>query len=275
MTKLKLLIVAILLFTTITSLQLWSASSTNKATRTNLSQTTNQAATNAKETNVVASQQNSPAQKRSFILEYFEMGGTFMYPLLLLSIIGLTVIVERFWYFSHQKLNIDELTEKVREKIITGGAEVALIFCEKEDTMSSHILADGLRLHEAGIDRVEKTMETRGGIEIGLLERGLSILAAVANLAPLLGFLGTVTGMMLSFKKIAAADTVSAKLVSGGIFEALVTTAVGLIIAIPAFAFHNVFVHKIDKFATEVEKSSATVINTMVLEDKKKQNEGK
>lgn len=222
-------------------------------------------------TNAAAAAKKPVKKEMSFIRKYFKMGGVFMWPLLILSIVAMGIVMERFWYFSRRKLNISVLADEVVGKIKSGGAASALSYCEEKDTMGSRILGDGLRLHEAGIERVEKGMETSGGVEIGLLERGLSILAAVANLGPLLGFLGTVTGMIVAFKKIAGADTVSAKLVSVGIFEALVTTAVGLIVAIPAFAFHNVFVHKIDKFATEVEKASATVVNTMILEEKKGQ----
>ena len=229
------------------------------------------ASTNSSLSNTAAGVKKPVKQEMSFIRKYFKMGGVFMYPLLILSIVAMAIVMERFWYFSRRKLNITQLAGEVVDRIKTTGATSALAYCDEKNTMGSRILGDGLRLHEAGIERVEKGMETSGGVEIGLLERGLSILAAVANLAPLLGFLGTVTGMIVAFKKIAGADTVSAKLVSVGIFEALVTTAVGLIVAIPAFAFHNVFVHKIDKFATEVEKASATVVNTMILEGKKGQ----
>lgn len=215
-----------------------------------------------------------PQQELSFIRKYFDMGGPFMWPILILSIVGLGIVLERYWYFSRRKLDIDALAAAISAKIDSEGIAAAIRVCDEADTTGARILGEGLRLHEAGVERIEKGIETRGGIEIGLLERGLSILAAVANLAPLLGFLGTVTGMIVAFQKIAGADTVSAKLVSAGIFEALITTAAGLIVAIPAFAFHNIFVHKIDKFATEVEKAGATVVNTIILRDKHRKNGG-
>lgn len=214
-----------------------------------------------------------PVAEQSFIRHYFEMGGICMYPLLLLSIVGFGIVLERYWYYWRHKMEITALANQVAMKIHEEGVAPAIHVCEHGDTTGARILTEGLRLHEAGIDRIEKGIATRGGIEIDNLERGLSILAAVANLAPLLGFLGTVTGMIASFKSIAGAETVSAQLVSNGIFEALITTAVGLMIAIPAFAFHNIFVHKIDKFATEVESAASTVVNTIILRDKQRKNE--
>jgi len=268
-----LLLMLSLLIITAVSLQKSEAKSISTAkTGINTSRGTLQTPTasmNSTATNVAAKAKKTVKKKISFIRKYFKMGGVLMYPLLILSIVGMGIVLERFWYFSRQKLNITELADEVAGKIKFKGLASALSYCETQNTIGSRILCDGLRLHEAGIERVEKGMGASGGVEIGLLERGLSILAAVANLAPLLGFLGTVTGMIIAFKKIAGAATVSARLVSVGIFEALVTTAVGLIVAIPAFAFHNVFVHKIDTFATEVEKASSTVVNTMILEEKK------
>jgi len=238
---------------------------------------TNSIRTNVQQINMISLAKkivaNDSSEKKSFIARYFKMGGPFMWPLLLLSVVGLGIVLERFWFFSRRKLNIAGFSKEVVQVFKEKGPKAALKHCHQRNSNVSCILESGLMMHDEGVERVEKTIATNGGIEVSLLERGLSILAAVANLAPLLGFLGTVTGMIGAFQSIASADTVSAKLVSVGIFEALVTTAVGLIVAIPAFAFHNVFVHKIDKFATEVEQASSSIVTVMLL-NKKKQAAG-
>jgi biopolymer transport protein ExbB len=114
---------------------------------------------------------------------------------------------------------------------------------------------------------VEKAIETAGIIEMSFLERGLIILATVANVAPLLGFLGTVSGMISAFEAIAQAEQVSAKLVASGISEALITTMSGLTIAIPTQVAHNLFVQRIDRFVVEMEDSAAELVDTLASMD--------
>ena len=192
-----------------------------------------------------------------------------MYPLLFLSITGFALVCERYWYLRRYPLRMAALAARVTDALEKRGGAAgiaeALRICAGDTSVGARILEDGLSLHEAGVDRIEKGMETRAGIEISKYERGLSLLAAVANLSPLLGFLGTVAGMINSFGSIAGSESVNAQLVSGGIFEALITTAFGLIIAIPAFAFHNIFVHKIDRFAAEIEVAAASVVHAILL----------
>jgi biopolymer transport protein ExbB len=111
---------------------------------------------------------------------------------------------------------------------------------------------------------VEKAIETSGAIEMSFLERGLVALATIANVAPLLGFLGTVSGMISAFAAIAAAEQVSAKLVAKGIQEALITTATGLIIAVPVTIAHSFFVSQIDRFIIEMEEASAELVDELL-----------
>jgi len=227
------------------------------------------------------------------ILYYFQLGGVFMYPLLLLSILSLTLVCERYWYYRRHSLGITPLVEKISaiaDEIAKAGESAkvgetgghlpsstdsagargtteALRICAGDASVGARILEDGLRLFPAGVDRAEKGMETRARIEISRYERGLSLLAAVANLAPLLGFLGTVSGMIDAFGSIAGAESVSPQLVSGGIFESLITTAAGLIIAVPAFAFHNIFTHKVNQSAIEIESAVAALMNALLLRE--------
>ena len=115
---------------------------------------------------------------------------------------------------------------------------------------------------------MEKAITTAASIETALLERGLIWLATVANIAPLLGFLGTVSGMIHAFEAIAAAEEVSARLVATGIYEALITTAAGLIVAIPVQTAHNYFVSRIDKFVIDMEESGAELIDALTTHSK-------
>ncbi|MEZ4653169.1 MAG: MotA/TolQ/ExbB proton channel family protein [Candidatus Eisenbacteria bacterium] len=135
--------------------------------------------------------------------------------------------------------------------------------------MPSHAGIDCGHLHsglvkvDQGPAAVEKAIEASGGIEVAFLQRGLMIMATVANVAPLLGFLGTVSGMINAFEAIAAAEQVSAKLVASGISEALITTMAGLVVAIPVQIFHNYFLSRIDRFIIEMEESSIDLVNEL------------
>lgn len=223
----------------------------------------NSAASNQVTSNTTAAAQKPPRRQENFFQRYMRLGGPFMWPIIIIQVLGIGLILERLWFFLRRKRNIAGFADLVVERLHAGGIDEAVRFCRKHDSTAARIILSGLELHSQGVDRVEKTIETNGGIEISLQERGLSILAAIANIAPLLGFLGTVVGMIVAFQAIAGADTVSAKLVSNGIFQSLITTAFGLIVAIPAFAFHNFFVHRIDRFASEVEKAASEIIHAL------------
>jgi biopolymer transport protein ExbB len=116
-----------------------------------------------------------------------------------------------------------------------------------------------------GRDEMEKSIQSAGTIEMSFLERGLVVLSSVATIGPLLGFLGTVSGMIHAFEAIAAAEQVNAKLVATGISEALITTATGLIIAIPAQAAYNFFIAQIDRFVIEMEEASSEMIDSLIM----------
>lgn len=202
--------------------------------------------------------------KRSGIGQNYVKGGPFMHPLLLASIIGLVFIIERLWTLSRARTNVRRLMGRVIRALRESGVQGALEECERTRGPIAAILHSGLMRANHGPSAVEKAIETSGTIEMSFLERGLVAIATVGNVAPLLGFLGTVSGMISAFAAIAAAEQVSAKLVAKGIQEALLTTATGLIIAIPMNIMHNFFVSQIDRFITEMEESSAELINELI-----------
>lgn len=197
------------------------------------------------------------------LLNVFADGGVFMYPLVLCSLFALGVIIAKaytLWAAHRQSKSIlTEVAELVKARRI---AE-AVRRCEETPGPVAAILLSALRRVQQRIHTsadIEVAIKTTGTIELGFLERGLSVLATVANVAPLLGFLGTVAGMIEAFGAIAEAGQVEASLVAGGIKIALITTAAGLIIAIPVNIAYNFFVSRIDKLILDMEQGSARIL---------------
>ncbi|MFH1843901.1 MAG: MotA/TolQ/ExbB proton channel family protein [bacterium] len=143
------------------------------------------------------------------------------------------------------------------------GVEAAAVECQKVRGPIAAILYSGLQKADRGTNAVEKAISTAGTIEMAFLERGLIWIGSVTTVAPLIGFLGTVSGMINAFEAIAASEQVNAKLVASGISEALITTATGLMVAIPASIGYNYFVAAIDRFVIEMEETSAELIEEL------------
>ena len=139
----------------------------------------------------------------------------------------------------------------------------ALELTRDTDSPAANILYAGLERHEEGTDRVMKAIENQGLIEMSKLEKGLVVLATLTNIAPLLGFLGTVIGMIIAFQSIEQAGEVEATLVAGGIKVALLTTAAGLVIAIPVSVGHNYFVARIDSLVIDMEESAQKMVDML------------
>ncbi len=197
-------------------------------------------------------------------VEFFRQGGDFMYALLFCSLLGLAVILERLWTLQRAHVNTRKLMTSVLTALREDGVEAAKGICTKTRGPIAAILHSGLLRADKGPEAVEKAIESAGAIEMSFLERGLVVLSTISNVAPMLGFSGTVSGMIHAFQAIAAAEQVSAKLVATGISEALITTLSGLLIAIPVQAAHNYFVSRIDRFVMEMEESSVDLVDTLV-----------
>jgi biopolymer transport protein ExbB len=204
---------------------------------------------------------------QSGLVEFFNKGGKFMWGLLFLSIVGVAVIIERAITLHKARSDVRKLMEQVVGALKKGRLDEAIEVCASIRGPIPQILHAGLMRAKKGTEAVEKAIETAGIIEMSFLERGLIILATVANVAPLLGFLGTVSGMVGAFEAIAQAEQVSAKLVASGISEALITTMTGLMIAIPTQVAHNLFVQRIDRFVVEMEDSAAELVDILASMD--------
>jgi len=202
--------------------------------------------------------------KHSGIGKQYVAGGIFMHPLLLSSIVALVFIIERMVTLARARINIRKLMNDIMVTMRSEGVEGAMKVCERTRGPIAAVLHSGLLRAGRGPDAVKEAIETAGSIETSFLERGLVAIATVSQVAPLLGFLGTVSGMISAFAAIAAAEQVSAKVVASGIQEALITTAAGLIIAIPASLGHSYFVSRIDRFVLEMEEASAELVNELI-----------
>lgn len=198
------------------------------------------------------------------LLNLFADGGQMMYPLVLASLLSLGVIIAKVYTFFLAQRESRKILNTVADLGREGKLEEAIELAQNTPGPVAAILLAGLRRvferRVSGAD-IEKAVKVTGSIELGFLERGLPLLATVANVAPLMGFLGTVAGMISAFGAIAEAGQVEAALVAGGIKVALITTASGLIIAVPVNVAYNYFVTRIDKLIVEMEYGTLAVLN--------------
>jgi biopolymer transport protein ExbB len=197
------------------------------------------------------------------LMNLFADGGPMMYPLIICSLLALGVMIAKAWTLWVAHMESRGLLADVERLGREGRLDEALRMAEERPGPVAAILHSGLRRVKdgtvAGRD-VEKAVQTTGVIELGFLERGLVVLATIANVAPLMGFLGTVAGMIAAFGAIAEAGQVEASLVAGGIKVALITTATGLIIAVPVNIGYNFFVTRIDKLIVDMEEGTGAVL---------------
>jgi biopolymer transport protein ExbB len=199
------------------------------------------------------------------LIQLFHDGGFMMYPLLLASLLGLGVIIAKSYILWVARRDTNRVLTDVSDMARSGRLDEALAYLEETPGPVAAILLAGLnRIRERrGGNDVEQAMTTTGKIELGFLERGMVVLATAATVAPLMGFLGTVWGMISAFAAIELAGQVEATLVASGIKIALITTATGLTIAIPINIAYNVFVTRIDALIIDMEQGTNTVLNLL------------
>jgi len=190
-------------------------------------------------------------------------GGEFMHPILIVFILGLVFSFERLYTLRKSKLNTKSFVEQVKKAIETKGVEEAKLVCEKNPGSVSTVIHAGLQRYDEGLDSVEKAITTYGGIETGFLEKGLVWISLFVALAPMLGFTGTVQGMIEAFEAIKEANQISPAIVAGGIAKALITTLFGLVVAMILQVFYNFFIARIDSLVSDMEESSVQLIDTL------------
>jgi biopolymer transport protein ExbB len=205
------------------------------------------------------------------MLQLFHDGGFFMYPILALMIIGLAITLERLYTLSRSSVSTNKLLARVRKSLEKGtdGIEEAKRICTQTRGPVASILVAGLLRVDEGIENVEKAISNSGTVEMAFLERGLVWLTTVVSLAPMLGFLGTVQGMVIAFQAIEASNDISPAIVAHGISVALLTTLFGLVVAIIISVAYNYFTDQIDHLTIDMEESSVELIDTLIAMKKK------
>lgn len=205
------------------------------------------------------------------MLEWIVRGGPMMIPILLCSILALAVIMERFMYLRKIKLDTKKFMNDVSDSLKRNRAMDAINICEQAPGPLPNVLKAGILKYDRTRQEIREAIEDASLHEIPRLERNISILATVAQISTLLGLLGTVIGMIEVFQKIqeksAALNPVTPADLSGGIWQALIATAAGLIVAIPTLTAYNYFVSRVNNFILQMEISAADLVN--ILTEKK------
>ncbi len=198
------------------------------------------------------------------LIDYYWDGGGFMHPILAAMIIGLAVCIERFITLSRSGVNTRKFLVKIKAALDEGGVQRAVEVCANQRGSVASIFHAGLMRAEKGVDQVEKAIVNAGAIEMAFLDRGMVWIAFFIAIAPMLGFTGTVQGMILAFDAIAKANDISPAIVATGISVALLTTLFGLIVAMILQFFYNYFTAKINRLIVDMEESSASLVEAIV-----------
>jgi biopolymer transport protein ExbB len=196
--------------------------------------------------------------------KFIEGGPGFMGIVLLCLILGLALAIERILYLNMATTDTDKLLNDVEVALKSGGVEAAQEVCRNTKGPVASIFYQGLERSDEGVDMVEKSIVAYGSVQMGLLEKGLSWISLFIALAPMLGFMGTVIGMIGAFDAIEAAGDISPSLVAGGIKVALLTTVFGLIVAMILQVFYNYLIAKVDSIVNSMEDSSISLIDLLV-----------
>ncbi|WP_295908647.1 MotA/TolQ/ExbB proton channel family protein [uncultured Alistipes sp.] len=222
------------------------------------------------ETAVVAETEIAGESMHHILMQKFLEGGwAWMLPILLCLVIGLAVAIERILYLALSTINSKKLVNKVEEALKQGGIEAAKEVCRNTRGPIASIYYQGFDRYDQGLDAVEKAVVSYGSVQTGQMESGLPWIGLFIALSPMLGFMGTVVGMIDAFDAIQAAGDISPTLVAGGIKVALLTTLLGLIAAVILQLFYNYIVSKIDSLVNDMEDTSITLMDILTAYNKK------
>ena len=197
------------------------------------------------------------------LIDLIIKGGIVIYPIILCSVIALAIFVERMWILRKKTVIPSDLVVAVEEHLKKSNIKGAMEVCDRSDSSIAKIFLAGLKNSGKGMWLVKEAIEERGGRESVILEKNVGILSTIANLSTLLGLLGTVSGMIKTFKVISSQGGGNPSLLAGGIAEALITTAAGLCVAIPVLVGYRILKDKADSLIFEMEESSMKIIEIM------------
>jgi biopolymer transport protein ExbB len=214
----------------------------------------------------------APAEELGFHQEFkkrfIEGGPGFMGIVLLCLILGLAIAIERIIFLNLSTTNTKKLASEVEEALASGGVEAAKEVCRNTKGPIASIYYQGLDRTDEGLEAAEKAVVAYGGVQMGQLEKNVSWISLFIALAPMLGFMGTVIGMIDAFDKIEAAGDMNPSLVAGGIKIALLTTVFGLVVAIILQVFYNYIIAKIDSIVNDMEDASITLMDLLIRQKK-------
>lgn len=214
------------------------------------------------DTAAAMSQAGGPEQ--TTLLETLILGGWIMLPILLLSILAIYLFVERLVTIRKSKTDPEAITRRIREYVQAGDVRGAMGYCESQDKPVTRLLRHGLERLGRPISEIQDAVQAQGKHEAFELEKRTDILASIAGIAPMLGFLGTVTGMIQAFQEIQNLQgNVNPSVLAGGIWEALLTTAAGLVVGILAFFFYNFLLTRIKRLINDMERSATDFIDLL------------
>jgi len=198
------------------------------------------------------------------MLDILIKGGPIMYLLLLCSVIAVSIFLERLIHFHRSSIDTQKFMAGVRNILRKKNYTEAITICDETPGPIANTIKMGIMCHEKKREQIKESIEEASLYEIPLLERKLMILATIAHITPLLGLLGTVSGMINAFKSIVNnPGPISPAVLSEGIWEALITTAAGLVVAIPTYVAYNYLVSRVESFVFEMEKCSTEVVNLL------------
>jgi len=212
--------------------------------------------------NVIA-QATNDGGVMNWLTEKYNAGGGFMHPILASLVIGLGFSFERLWTLTRAKTNTKKFIVDVKKALQNGGVDSAKKVCENTRGPVASVFYAGLLRYDEGLEAAEKAIIAYGGIEMGFLERGLIWISTFITIAPMLGFTGTVQGMIEAFDAIKEAAQISPAVVAEGISVALLTTLFGLVVAMILQVFYNFFVSRIDRLVGDMEQSSIELIDAL------------
>ncbi len=211
----------------------------------------------------VIAQATSNTSALNWLAEKYTAGGIFMHPILGFFILGLALSFQKFWTLTRARVNTKDFIVKVTKALQEEGVEAAKEVCANTRGPVASVFHAGLLRADEGLDAAEKAIVTYGGIEMGFLEKGMIWISTCITLSPMLGFTGTVQGMIEAFDAIKEAAQISPAIVANGIAIALLTTLFGLVVAMILQVFYNYFVSKIDKLVGDMEESSVELIDAL------------
>jgi biopolymer transport protein ExbB len=213
--------------------------------------------------NIIAQATNGDQSPLNWLAEKFEQGGGFMWPILACLVLGLAFSFERLWTLSRARVNTKDFIIRVRKALEEGGVEQAKEVCSNTRGPIASVFHAGLLRADEGLEAAEKAIIAYGGIEMAFLERGMIWISTFITIAPMLGFTGTVQGMIEAFDAIKEAAQISPAIVAEGISIALLTTLFGLVVAIILQVFYNYFISRIDRLVGDMEEASIELIDTL------------